>query len=82
VGIHREKYGANVDCEESKSKVIRGGINLEVNSSELVSGDIILFKSGDAVTADARVLRCEKCSVNASAITGESLVDVRFLLSS
>ena len=56
----------------SKAKVIRGGKELEIASSELVVGDIVRIEAGDSVPADLRVLREDELSTNDFALTGES----------
>ncbi|AOY74518.1 cation-translocating P-type ATPase [Clostridium formicaceticum] len=56
-----------------KAKVIRDGKNLEIDSKQLVPGDIILLESGDKVPADARIISCEDLKVNESSLTGESI---------
>ncbi len=56
----------------AKAKVIRGGKELEIASSELVVGDIVRVEAGDSVPADLRVLREDELSTNDFALTGES----------
>jgi len=53
--------------------VRRGGTLVELDTSELVRGDIVLLAAGDVVPADCRVLEAEGLEVDASALTGESL---------
>lgn len=50
--------------------VIREGIEKEINVEELVLGDVVLFKSGDQICADAKVIEGQ-VSVNESLLTGE-----------
>lgn len=54
------------------AKVIRGGRIMEIDSSELVPGDIIALEAGDIVPADARVLAEDELATNDFALTGES----------
>jgi len=56
-----------------KSRVIRNGKVSEINSSELVPGDIILLSSGDKISADSRIIEEENLQTNESILTGESL---------
>lgn len=56
-----------------QAKVIRSGQVQEVNTEELVPGDIILLESGGYVPADARLLSSINLKVEESALTGESL---------
>ena len=53
--------------------VIRDSEDLEIESSELVIGDIISLESGDKISADARIIECHNFQVDESALTGESL---------
>jgi Ca2+-transporting ATPase len=55
------------------AKVIRGGRRKEVDSRNLVPGDIIELSGGDKVPADARVLFAKDLRVDESALTGEWL---------
>lgn len=43
-----------------------------VPASELVSGDVVLLKEGDRISADARVIRSSELRVDMSTLTGES----------
>ena len=51
--------------------VTREGKVQKIMASELVPGDIILLRTGDVVTADARLVIQENLSVKESALTGE-----------
>ncbi len=54
------------------TRVLRNGKEYNIPSDELVVGDIMLFKSGDLICADGRLI--ENCSlkVQESSLTGES----------
>uniref|UniRef100_UPI003260A6A2 cation-translocating P-type ATPase n=1 Tax=Clostridium sp. NkU-1 TaxID=1095009 RepID=UPI003260A6A2 len=52
--------------------VLREGIQKEMDTSELVPGDIILLHLGSIVPADARLLSSTNLQVDESALTGES----------
>ncbi len=54
-------------------KVIRNNEEKEVESFELVPGDIVLVESGDKIPADMRVLETFNLQVNESVLTGESV---------
>jgi len=54
------------------SGVLRDGAVQRVPSSELVPGDILLLSEGDAVGADARLLRAAALRVQEASLTGES----------
>ena len=53
------------------SKVYRNGELIEVASSELTIGDIIVLEAGDVVGGDARILDSFSLQMNESALTGE-----------
>lgn len=56
-----------------KTCVLRDGKEIELDSSDLVTGDIIFLESGDKISADARVIEAHNLTVNESALTGESI---------
>ncbi|CAJ1373836.1 unnamed protein product [Effrenium voratum] len=53
----------------------RTSVNLE--PEELVVGDIIYLKAGQRVPADVRILHCSNMEVDNSALTGETLPEMR-----
>lgn len=57
---------------EANSTVIRDGLLIAVPSSELVPGDLLALGEGDAVGADARLLRATRLKVHEASLTGES----------
>jgi Ca2+-transporting ATPase len=52
--------------------VERSGEKKEIDSTEVVPGDIIFLEQGDAVPADARIIESESLHTDESALTGES----------
>ncbi|MAG28855.1 ATPase [bacterium] len=52
--------------------VIREEQEREIESKELVPGDIVVLNEGDKVTADGRLFLAEHLKVNEAALTGES----------
>jgi len=54
------------------SIVIRDGKEREINSRELVPGDIVVLRNGEKVPADCLVLEQKELRVNESLLTGES----------
>jgi Ca2+-transporting ATPase len=52
--------------------VKRGGKKEEIDSTEIVPGDVIFLEQGDAVPADARLLETEALETDESSLTGES----------
>ena len=57
----------------AKSKVIRDGVIMSVESDQLVVGDVIVLEAGDSVPADARLLEAASMKVEEAALTGESV---------
>ena len=57
---------------EASASVMRAGRVLRVPSAELVRGDLLVLGEGDAVGADARLLRVASLRVQEAALTGES----------
>ena len=55
-----------------KTRVIRDGTEQVVDSETVVPGDILLFETGDAITADARIVESVALRVEESGLTGES----------
>lgn len=55
------------------AKVFRDGQLLEVDSKELVPGDVIFVGAGDKVPADVRLLEVTRLKVQEASLTGESL---------
>ncbi|MFP4401512.1 MAG: calcium-translocating P-type ATPase, SERCA-type [Candidatus Woesearchaeota archaeon] len=56
-----------------KAKVIRGGKETEIDSREIVPGDIIVLETGNKVPCDARLIDATLFQVNESSLTGESV---------
>ena len=55
------------------AKVIRDGKKIEIQSRDVVPGDILALEAGDLITADGRVIESYSLQVNESSLTGESL---------
>ncbi len=56
-----------------KATVKRGGQKMEIDSKEIVPGDILILETGDKVPADARVIKSFNLESQEAALTGESL---------
>ncbi|KAH8055598.1 calcium-transporting ATPase [Aureococcus anophagefferens] len=54
------------------SVAVRDGEEVELDSTKLVVGDVILLATGDVVPADCRVVRAADLKVNEMLLTGES----------
>ncbi len=55
-----------------KALVFRDGKKMQIESSDIVPGDILLLDAGDKVPADGRIIEARDLRVNESALTGES----------
>ncbi|MFP4006150.1 MAG: calcium-translocating P-type ATPase, PMCA-type [Candidatus Hadarchaeia archaeon] len=53
--------------------VLRDGEKTEIDSKEVVPGDIVILTQGSSVPADCRLLKQQCLEVDESALTGESL---------
>lgn len=62
-----------------QAKVLRGGKLEQVESTELVLGDVVYIESGDSVPADLRLLDEAELSTNDFALTGESNPSRKFV---
>ena len=52
--------------------VMRGGARVEIPTSSVVPGDILVCRTGDLVAADARLITASDFCVDESSLTGES----------
>ncbi len=57
----------------SKNFVIRDGDKLEIDSRDIVIGDLVNLEAGDAVPADIRLISADNFTVQESSLTGESV---------
>lgn len=56
-----------------KTKVIRNGKIIEIDSEELTIGDYVILESGDKISADMRIIEAHNFMVDESILTGESI---------
>lgn len=56
-----------------KTKVMRDGNQVEIDSKEIVVGDIAVLESGDKVAADIRLVEVNNLEIDESILTGESI---------
>ncbi|WVR06611.1 plasma-membrane proton-efflux P-type ATPase [Kwoniella sp. DSM 27419] len=78
IGFVEERNAGNavkalMDSLAPKAKVKRDGAWKEIDSADLVPGDIIAFKHGDVCPADCRLTEAIDVSMDQAALTGESL---------
>lgn len=55
------------------SKVKRDGKTIELSSTEIVPGDIVLLEAGQLVPADLRILEAHSLQIEEATLTGESV---------
>lgn len=78
IGFYEERNAGNavkalMDSLAPKAKVKRSGQWSEIESADLVPGDMVSFKIGDIVPADCRLTEAVNVSIDQAALTGESL---------
>ncbi|WP_339656426.1 cation-translocating P-type ATPase [uncultured Maribacter sp.] len=56
-----------------KSKVIRSGSIVEIDSQDIVVGDYLMVEEGTTISADGTIVHSNDFSVDESVLTGESL---------
>ncbi|CAN5147281.1 cation-transporting P-type ATPase [soil metagenome] len=75
--IQESKAEASLDALRSmvstRARIVRDGGELQVDSRELVPGDLVLIEAGDKVAADLRIVATSGLEADESALTGESL---------
>lgn len=57
---------------EYKAKVLRDGREIQVKSSNIVPGDILILEAGDKIQADGRIIEQTNLEINEAVLTGES----------
>ena len=74
--VQHEKAQKSLESLKSISapaaRVMRNGRQVEILSSEVVPGDILILETGDLVAADGRLLECYRLKADESSLTGES----------
>ena len=56
-----------------KTKVVRNGKVIELDSDELTVGDYVILESGDKISADMRITESHNFMIDESILTGESI---------
>jgi len=56
-----------------RARVVRNGVEQDIEAHEVVPGDILQLAAGDAVGADARLINLARLQVAEAALTGESV---------
>ncbi|MBU0762768.1 MAG: cation-translocating P-type ATPase [Candidatus Altiarchaeota archaeon] len=77
VGFY-QRYSAEKELDALKkmmtphARVLRDGVEKNIDAKELVVGDIVLLDAGDRVPADLRILESYQLKADESSLTGES----------
>lgn len=59
--------------EVERARVIRDGKEVEIPSSLIVPGDVVILEPGERIPADGQLIESHSLQVNESVLTGESL---------
>ena len=68
-----EAIAALKQMTAAKSKVLRDGQIVSIESSNLVVGDVVVLEAGDSIPADGRIIEEASMKVEEAALTGESV---------
>jgi sodium/potassium-transporting ATPase subunit alpha len=60
-----------------RARVLRDGVEIEMDAADLVVGDVVVLREGDGVPADARLIATTGLKVDNSSLTGESEPQLR-----
>ena len=78
LGIYQENKASNAlkalkEMANPHAKVLRDGHVVEVESHEIVPGDVVVLDAGDYVPADLRLNETMNLKIDEAALTGESV---------
>jgi len=68
-----EAIAALKEMTAAKSKVLRDGQIVTIESAGLVTGDVVVLEAGDSIPADGRIIEEASMKVEEAALTGESV---------
>ncbi|MFZ0471304.1 MAG: HAD-IC family P-type ATPase, partial [Bacteroidales bacterium] len=61
------------DLAAPLTKVLRDGVISEINTKELVPGDLVILETGAVIPADLRLIEAVNLKIQESSLTGESV---------
>jgi len=74
--VQEHGAGAALDAlaalQTASARVFRDGETVEIDSTHIVPGDIVMMGTGDGVTADVRLIEVQDLESNEASLTGES----------
>ncbi len=78
LGVYQENKASNAlkalrEMSSPHAKVLRNGVIVEVASSDVVPGDVVIIEAGDYIPADVRLVEGVNLKVDEAALTGESV---------
>ncbi len=78
LGVYQENKASNAlkalkEMSSPHAKVLRNGVTVEVASSDVVPGDVVIIEAGDYIPADVRLVEGVNLKVDEAALTGESV---------
>jgi Ca2+-transporting ATPase len=78
LGVYQENKASNAlkalkEMASPHAKVIRDGVVVEIASSDVVPGDIVVLEAGDYIPADLRLVEAVNMKIDEAALTGESV---------
>src|SRR5699024_4631296 len=68
----RKSVEAVQDMVKTSVHVLRDGEEIDIDSSQLVAGDVMVLAEGDAIAADGRLLTSNNFAVMEASLSGES----------
>ncbi len=68
----RASVDALAKMQVPQARVVRGGVTVMVEATDVVPGDIVQVEAGDIVPADGRIVRSATLEAQEAALTGES----------
>ena len=56
-----------------KARILRDGIEKEMSAENIAPGDIVIFRAGDKISADGRIIEAHELEIDEASLTGESV---------